>query len=574
MFGTRINNRQVPLSGLEKLEKKDDTKLSSTGFQKQRKSRNPVCSFGSSSKDSILKKNMCANTTCCEVCANLPFNVRALTSSCGESDEDCSNEYPASVKSSSSEDSMDKAIDKKATPASFTSKRLDRVNREIEAKCGDTIQEVALLSSKEVKTGKRVGKGGSASVYEVAGFSILPSDEESQDQADLRQALKHASTQKQEKYVLKRISKGFLSQGQEKQSKFGRAAVINMLLEAQFLKVMNHPNIVKLTAMGESDNENLFFIMTYLPESMEQRILSWRKNSKRHKKKLLQHVNAPSYTKWSILCKADQQKKQQFSAHLELRRLLYERLHVAKDVSAAVGYLHDQGILYRDLKTSNIGFDSDGMVKLFDFGISRFLPAPVQGGDLEDSFDMSKVGTKMFMAPEIAEKQSYGLKADCYSFGVLLWQFLAMSNPKPIFSREFDDDEASSSRAFNKIVSTNRSGPRFEFPICACWPMFVQSLLRRVFQRNPNLRPSMQEIEQKLDKALEKLWAEIQEDEAKMFATTAPVSPSSSSASTASTASVSSPPRERKGMLSSLFGRNDDYGRQKTFEIDYESGSF
>ena len=214
------------------------------------------------------------------------------------------------------------------------------------------------------------------------------------------------------------------------------------------------------------------------------------------------------------------------------------------------------------IKTSNIGFDVEGKVKLFDFGISRFLPAPIhEGSDLEDSFQMSKVGTKMFMAPEIAEKKPYGMKADCYSFGVLLWQLLAMANPQPVFSPPPVEDSTSSSVAFSRIVSTNRSGPRFEFPLCACWPMFVQSLLRRIFQRNPKLRPSMPEIERKLDGALEKLWKEILQDEEAMFAT-APSSPTSVGSSTASIS-------PQKGVIPYLFG-DDDYIRQLTAEIDYE----
>lgn len=40
----------------------------------------------------------------------------------------------------------------------------------------------------------------------------------------------------------------------------------------------------------------------------------------------------------------------------------------------AVGHLHDMLILYRDLKATNVGFDASGVVKIFDFGLSRLLP--------------------------------------------------------------------------------------------------------------------------------------------------------------------------------------------------------
>ena len=312
-------------------------------------------SFGSSA----VKKtqNMCAATTCCDICATLPFNVRALTDSDGgDSDED----HLLTLKKTDSDDDTEKKPCCIGFGGDMTSKRLQRIIREIESKCDDgMIPDVARLSAKEVKTGKRVGKGGSASVYEVTSFNLLPTTsttEENDNDVSFRQNLKEASAQKQEKYVLKRMSKNLLAPGGQEQSKFAHAAAVNMLLEAQFLRFMDHPNIVSLAALGECDSENLFLVMTCLPESMEQRISSWRKQVKRHRKKQLQYMNAPSFTKWSILCKAEQQKKQQFSAHLELRRLMYERLHVAKDVAAGVSYLHEQGILYRDLKVSHVHF--------------------------------------------------------------------------------------------------------------------------------------------------------------------------------------------------------------------------
>jgi len=358
---------------------------------------------------------MCAATTCCDVCATLPFNVRALTSSVGGAvglDDQHANvlqDDPMALHKSSSGDSQD-AVERQHQ-SSFTSKRLERICKEIYEKCGGSVREIAHLSCREVKIGKRVGKGGTASVYHVTGFALTPFPRnelhKNDHQVELRQALKDSSMQPQGRYVLKRLSKNFMSSHHEDDppkevNKFARAALINMLLEAQFLRVFDHPNIVKLTAMGECDSENFFLIMTYLPESMEERIISWRKQVKRNTKKLLQREKTPVLAKLSHqFFKPDYYKKQQYTAHLELRKLMYERLYVAQDIAAAVGYLHEQRILYRDLKTSNIGFDSEGTVKLFDFGISRFLPTPEveEGEHFEDSFDMSKVGTKMFMAP-------------------------------------------------------------------------------------------------------------------------------------------------------------------------------
>jgi len=166
------------------------------------------------------------------------------------------------------------------------------------------------------------------------------------------------------------------------------------------------------------------------------------------------------------------------------------------------------------------------------------------------------------LSTEIAEKRSYGVKADCYSFGVLLWQLLAMANPRPVYTPYLvNEEEAAASAAFNKILSTNRRGPRYEFPLCACWPMFVQSLLRRIFQRNPRLRPNMAEIERKLESSLEKLWKEIQQDEETMFGkTTAPCTPETQ------TDSRTIPIQGSLNTLPYMFGLD----RQRTFEMELE----
>jgi serine/threonine protein kinase len=48
-----------------------------------------------------------------------------------------------------------------------------------------------------------------------------------------------------------------------------------------------------------------------------------------------------------------------------------ERFKVAKDVASALEYLHGQNIVYRDLKPDNIGFNSEGELKMFDFGLAK-----------------------------------------------------------------------------------------------------------------------------------------------------------------------------------------------------------
>lgn len=66
-----------------------------------------------------------------------------------------------------------------------------------------------------------------------------------------------------------------------------------------------------------------------------------------------------------------------------LHRIWMERFTVARDIASAMQYLHCQDIVYRDLKPDNIGFDSEGVLKMFDFGLAkRVTSADKTDGDL------------------------------------------------------------------------------------------------------------------------------------------------------------------------------------------------
>jgi eukaryotic-like serine/threonine-protein kinase len=82
----------------------------------------------------------------------------------------------------------------------------------------------------------------------------------------------------------------------------------------------------------------------------------------------------------------------------------------------AVGYLHDHGIVHRDLKPGNI-FDDEGVIKLGDYGLSKFISVSRRSGQTES------VGTVHYMAPEIANG-CYGKEIDIYALGILLYELL------------------------------------------------------------------------------------------------------------------------------------------------------
>lgn len=90
-------------------------------------------------------------------------------------------------------------------------------------------------------------------------------------------------------------------------------------------------------------------------------------------------------------------------------------------LAAGVAYLHDHGIVHRDLKPANI-FDDSGIVKIGDYGLSKFISCSRRGGQTES------VGTFHYMAPEIG-KGEYGKEIDIYALGVILYELATGSVP-------------------------------------------------------------------------------------------------------------------------------------------------
>ncbi len=148
---------------------------------------------------------------------------------------------------------------------------------------------------------------------------------------------------------------------------------------------------------------------------------------------------------------------------------------------------------------ANIGFSAKGLLKCYDFGLSRFLPEKMVDG----GYEMSPVGTKLFMAPEVRAKKAYGLPADVYSYGVVLWQVLSLASPR--------DGLATHSRA--KIEEGNLK--ECWLPICPCWPDDLQELVRVCLASNPQARPSMTKVRSILNEYLQGLWSTTEQQRRK-----------------------------------------------------------
>lgn len=225
------------------------------------------------------------------------------------------------------------------------------------------------ISPDEIIYGKRLGEGG---------FSLVDACEwKASDEEEDHQ------TTKKKKLAIKYLKRCIMVE--RRTFEYGASDLAN---EAFFLGVLNHPNIIQLYGVTEGSLEHniatgrdagLFIVIDQLVETLDERMKNWKAE--------MQEMPNGMFYKLSREHKDTQ------------RKLLKERLEVALDVAKVIQYLHSFDIVFRDLKPDNIGFDENGVMKLFDLGLAKELKKADQ---LEDgTYRMTgHTGSRRYMAPE------------------------------------------------------------------------------------------------------------------------------------------------------------------------------
>ncbi|KAL3673390.1 hypothetical protein V7S43_001103 [Phytophthora oleae] len=153
-------------------------------------------------------------------------------------------------------------------------------------------------------------------------------------------------------------------------------------------------------------------------------------------------------------------------------------LFYAASIALALRYLHERGILYRDLKPENILLDEAGFLRLADFGFAR------EQMHRSEQSCKSFCGSADYIAPEVVRGDGYGLAADLWSFGCVVYELL--TGYPPFYSPR---DRV---LLFRKIEEEEPSFPNYFSPdLCA----FLSGLLRKdPSQRLGNGPNGLQEI--------------------------------------------------------------------------------
>ena len=222
--------------------------------------------------------------------------------------------------------------------------------------------------------------------------------------------------------------------------------------ETNLMKKLNHPNITKILELFE-DKEYILIIMEYINGG---NLFSFLKKHRKVSEKTA--------------------------------KLLY------RQIILGIKYMHQQGIVHRDIKLENILIDLNNNIKICDFGIGRVLSSPEQ-----PLFD--QCGTPMYIAPEILlcskEKGYKGFPVDIWSSGIVLYILLSGTLP---FSFKNSSSSLSESNESN-LSEDNNNNTELQYSIINKEPKEIENiskeaedLLKKILKKNPEKRITCEEI--------------------------------------------------------------------------------
>ncbi|XVE90743.1 hypothetical protein DITRI_Ditri20bG0101600 [Diplodiscus trichospermus] len=201
-----------------------------------------------------------------------------------------------------------------------------------------------------------------------------------------------------------------------------------------------------------------------------------------------------------------------------------QALLITLQLAKALQYLHNQGIIHRDVKPANVLLDRNFSAHLADFGLAEYKK-DLRGVSTENWKSSGKptggfhkknmVGTLIYMAPEILTKEIHTEKSDVYSFGVSINELLtgvvpytdirAEAQAHTVLEMNYTEQQLTAavvSVGLRPVLAGTESGV----------PESMLSLIRKCWNANPQNRPSFNDIVLELDGILEQRKKNEKED--------------------------------------------------------------
>jgi len=309
----------------------------------------------------------------------------------------------------------------------------------------EKLESIAVFTKDELQVGHYLGKGSFSDVFEVTATVVA--------EKDVTLAMKCLRPQ------LRSNAEQFL------------IGVEDLVHETAMLASLEHPNIIKLHGRAGASvsscsdrsipasfslSDGYFILLDKLKDTLDDRVKLWEKSN-------LSNKSLPNIT----------------------------QVRTSMTLADALSYLHSKNICFRDLKPANVGFDSTGVLKLFDFGFAVEMDKP-NAADGEEGLLYDKCGTPRYMAPEVGLEQGYALPSDVYSFGILLWEICALAKP---FGK------VKSATEFHKTVFTKGARPK----ITKSWPPVLKELMASCWSTVVSDRPEMPYVKSTLAAHVEDL---------------------------------------------------------------------
>ena len=206
--------------------------------------------------------------------------------------------------------------------------------------------------------------------------------------------------------------------------------------EAKAASALNHPNIITIHEIAQSDSRNFIATEFIDGETLRQRM-----------------------------------------RHTPMK--LGEALHVAIQCASALSAAHATGIVHRDIKPENIMIRRDGIVKVVDFGLAKLTerrPTESVDTEAETSFKTDPgtvVGTAAYMSPEQARGTEMDARTDIFSLGIVLYEMAAGRLPF---------EGSSSNEVLAAILSDKESQPLARYSTEV--PIELQRIVSKALRKN------------------------------------------------------------------------------------------